>query len=285
MSDAKTPTISKANPGIGVKGRVELARGAETWSEALDLVQSMVRVMEQQGHSAVPHETWLELPDPGLVIQPQLVEFYVLKDGGVRTVTTVEASHPEVFPGGIFEFQHATGNNMEASVDRGFEQWSQIDLVTLLDALRPKPQSCTMMQMSLPATDERPARLRRAVLGPVGHLRANPTAVTHESCPTQPGEAGTGDDDHPFCSCCFLTRSIAAFKSLIEGDGFRAIRFFAARGVDGSPMADCRINGEDWEPGAQALREYVKTWPGVGYELRKQYVVLQTIPGEWGTPG
>jgi hypothetical protein len=40
------------------------------------------------------------------------------------------------------------------------------------------------------------------------------------------------------------------------------------------------VNGEDWEKGAQALREYAKTWPPAGYEFRKQYVVLQTLAND-----
>lgn len=68
-----------------------------------------------------------------------------------------------------------------------------------------------------------------------------------------------------------------AFKELIEGDGFYGLRLFAARNAEGTPEADCRVNGEDWEIGAQALREYAGTWPSAGYEFRKQYVVLQSI--------
>ena len=82
-----------------------------------------------------------------------------------------------------------------------------------------------------------------------------------------------------------MTNSFAAFKDLIEDDAFPGIRFFAARDADGSPLADCRVNGEDWEPGAEALRAYVKTWPGDGYEFRKQYVVLQTVPATSSAPG
>ena len=63
----------------------------------------------------------------------------------------------------------------------------------------------------------------------------------------------------------------------MEGERLYGLRLFAARGEDGAPQADCRVNGDDWEPGAQALREYVKTWAEAGYEFRKQYVVLQNF--------
>jgi len=39
-------------------------------------------------------------------------------------------------------------------------------------------------------------------------------------------------------------------------------------------MFDCRINGLDWEEGRRALVEYVNTWPDLGVEYRKQYIVL-----------
>ena len=48
----------------------------------------------------------------------------------------------------------------------------------------------------------------------------------------------------------------------------------------GKAQADCRVNGSDWEKGAEALRHYVATWPEAGFEMRKQYVVLHTINTE-----
>lgn len=56
------------------------------------------------------------------------------------------------------------------------------------------------------------------------------------------------------------------------------------RDADGTPQADCRVNGENWEPGAQALREYARTWPEAGFEFRNQSVIWQTV-SETETPG
>jgi len=47
------------------------------------------------------------------------------------------------------------------------------------------------------------------------------------------------------------------------------------RGPEGESGADCRINGLDWEEGKRALVKYVNTWPDLGVEFRKQYIVLQ----------
>jgi hypothetical protein len=72
-------------------------------------------------------------------------------------------------------------------------------------------------------------------------------------------------------------KSFPAFKDLFEGDGFYGVRLYAARDEAGVPLADCRVNGEDYESGASALREYAKTWPPAGFEFRKQYVVLHSV--------
>jgi hypothetical protein len=69
------------------------------------------------------------------------------------------------------------------------------------------------------------------------------------------------------------------FKDFIQRDEFFGLRLFAVRNPDGTAQADCRVNGEEWEPGKAALREYVQTWPDAGMEFRKQYVVLQTVEG------
>jgi hypothetical protein len=71
-----------------------------------------------------------------------------------------------------------------------------------------------------------------------------------------------------------LTRCSDTFKDLLTGNETFAIRFFGMRAPDGSPGADCRVNGMDYESGKEALRSYVGSWPGHGFELRKQYVVI-----------
>jgi hypothetical protein len=195
----------------------------------------------------------------------------------VRTVTTIEVIHPEVVPRGVFEYQHGWGDSVEASISTGFDHWARSDLVPLLDALKPTPESCMVLGNPFPGRDGQVTRPRRAILGPVLHMVANQARSQPED-DGRPAVGGTGDEEHPFCPCCLLTRSFAAFEELFEDDAFHGIRLYAARAPDGSPMADCRVDGHNWEPGAQALREYVKTWPGAGFESRKQYVILQNSP-------
>jgi hypothetical protein len=135
--------------------------------------------------------------------------------------------------------------------------------------------------MSFPEKDGRPAYTRRVILGPIAHLVQNPTVHADKSTPGSGEDVeGDGDDEHDFCPCCLLTRSFEAFTPLIEDSGVYGLLLFAARDADGASQADCRVNGDDWEKGAQALRQYVTTWPDAGYEFRKQYVVLHTLQEE-----
>jgi hypothetical protein len=269
------PALCPANPGIGVEAKVAFSRVDRRWSEEVNLVRLASAVLRERGYSVTNEHTWLLHGDSGFAIFPQLVGIHPLDDGGVRTVTTLQTNHPKLSPSGVFEYQHSTGNSIAESISQGFDQWVQTDFVPLLDALRARPESCTVLEMEFPAKEGEPVRVRRAVLGPVAHFTLEP--------PNQRG--GDASEEHPFCPCCLLTKSFEAFRDLIEGEGFYCLRLFAARDTEGMPQADCRVNGEDWEKGANALREYASTWPPTGgYEFRKQYVVLQSIEKSSG-PG
>ncbi len=231
-----------------------------------NLVHTMAEALERRGYSVISHDTWLEHEDSGFTFRPELLDSRSGEDGRFQTTTTIQTSHPVLVPEGTFEYQHAMGENEEDSILKGFDGWVQLDLVVLLAALRQKPETCPTLELRFPAKDGVPARDRRAVLGPVEHT-VLPSAQVNDNPEPQ--------EEHPFCSCCLLTNSLDSFESLIESDKFCGIRFYAARDENGVPAADCRVNGEDWEEGARALRDYVKTWPQRGLEVRKQYVVLQ----------
>jgi hypothetical protein len=144
----------------------------------------------------------------------------------------------------------------------------------LLEAARATPKHCMTIAMSSPGKDGTPQRHRRAILGPVSHMKANPAATKSATARNAAEDA----EQHEFCPCCLLTRSFDAFKPLLESHGFYAMRLFAARNESGDAMADCRVNGEDWPDGVPALQKYVTTWSASGFEFRKQYVVLQDAP-------
>jgi Family of unknown function (DUF6348) len=264
MSESRDPPplcLSNSNR-LGTAGEIAFSNGSRTWTERFDLVVEAAAALKSRGHTVTAHKAWLVHGDSGFTIQPQLGVIQPLDDGGVRTMTTLQVNHPTLIQSGVFEYQHATGDTVVESLAKGFDQWVQMDFVTLLDALRAKPEHCTTMEMTFPAMDGKPERVRRAVLGPCTHMSGAPPDASQE---------------HPFCPCCLLTNSFKAFEDLIEADAFYGLRLFAMRDRDGTRSADCRVNGDDWERGAQALRNYVSTWPPAGFEMRKQYVVLQTV--------
>jgi hypothetical protein len=265
-SQPRPPALRKGNPGTGVEAEVPTA-GKGNKTEIVNAVDLLGRVLRKQGHAARRQKTWIELPESGFLLIPQVVGFRTLDGGGLHTTTTIQVHHPTLCPDGVFEYQHSWGDSVAASLSKGFDQWFQVDFIPFLDALLPSPQTCTTMEMVFPAKEGQPPYCRRALLGPVAHF---------QSAPARPAPSTAQAEGHPFCSCCFFTNTIAAFKDLVERLDFLAIRFFAARGEDGSPQVDCRVNGNDFGPGADALRAYVPTWPGKGYEFRKQLVLLQT---------
>lgn len=260
---APAPPLCPGNPGQGWKGELEFEIGKRVWREPFDLVRIAADILMTRGLELTAYDSWIALGD--FVLQPMLLSFRHEDDGSVRTSTTMNVRHPELLPDGLFEYQHSAGANGAESLKKGFEDWAKVDLPVLLDALRPEPEKRTVIKLEFPADAGRPARTRRVLLGGVASWAEHPA-------PTPAGE------EHPFCACCLVTRNMDAFKPHIEADGSFGIRVYAARSADGTPMADCRVNGEDYEPGMESLRAYVATWPGAGVEYRKQYVFIHTIP-------
>lgn len=254
-----------ANPGHGGTIRISLARGERKWEEQADLVALLVDVLEQGGYSATAHEgKWVDHAESGFRLLPQIASFHPLEKGGIRTVTTIQTHHSSLVPEGLFEYQHSSGDDTQTAIRKGFDQWVRTDFIPLLDATLPQGKLCTTMVMTLPEAEGRPERTRRAVLGPIAHYRSDPPASDPE-------------EEHPFCPCCLVTRSFLAFKELFEADKFFGVRLFALRDAEGVPGADCRVNGEDYQAGADALKSYAEAWPAAGYEFRKQYVIFQTV--------
>jgi hypothetical protein len=267
--DEAPPPKCSANPGRTRSGRISFDNGAP--DVVFDLYEITASVLRSAGHEVIEHKSWLEVNPSGFVLQPLLVELQLQNDGGVSSLTTIDVRHPQLIPDGLFEYQHSTGNTVDDSLRKGIEGWARIDLPVLLDALLPQPQKCSMWKMTFPATDGNPARTRRAMLGAVSYYAKNPPT------PQVSAAGGACEREHSFCTCCLLTRNFEAFRSQIESNQTLGIRFYAMRDQDGKSGADCRINGEDYEPGMESLRTYVGTWPEAGFEFRKQYVLLYTM--------
>jgi len=274
------PDLLPSNPGTSVSGKVGFSNAQRSWGEQYNVVTLLASVLRDRGDTVEQEDSWLVHTASGFVLMPRLVELRPLQNGGAQTTATIQVHHPALVPGGVFEYQHSTGDSVEASLRQGFDQWAQMDFVALLDALQPKPENCTTLRLAFPAKNGRPAYTRRAVLGPITHYAKKPEI--YESPPAI-NSAGEKCEIHEFCPCCLLTKSFDTFKVLLEGSAFYGIRLFASRDAEGVAMADCRVNGEDWQKGAEALQKYVATWPDAGFEFRKQYVVLQTVGNDSST--
>ncbi len=249
------PVMPKGHEGFGTQGRTTFQNDERTWEESFDLIRLLLSALKKHNIEATHRNGWLLLSD-GLYLHPEVLAVVPLEAGGVRTATTVAVAHETLAPQGLFEYQHAAGEDTHAAFLAGFEGWIDLDLPVLLDAVRNTQKDCTAMDMELP---EPASRKRRALLGPVAHTARRDSAIKEE---------------HPFCPCCLLTHSFEAFKEQLHGEGFFGLRLLVARDTDGNVTADCRVNGLDWEPGKEHLLEYGKTWPDRGFEMRKQYVVI-----------
>ncbi len=258
---SNAPTILADNPGQGITVRAAFAGASRIREEEVDLVESLAAVMRTQGIKAQRHATWLEL-DSGIVLQPQIVSFEPHEGGGVKTATTIQASHERLIPSALFEYQHAVGDNLQSALAQGFEGWTQMDLLVLQEALRDQPKSCSSLEVSYPENDCRGPLKRRIVLGPASHAAKKTIAE---------------DEEHPFCPCCLFTNSMAAFREILEINAFYGVRLFVMRDQNGVAEADCRVNGRDWNAGVEALIKYAQGWPDRGFEFRKQYVAIQSV--------
>ena len=201
----------------------------------------------------------------GVTLSPQFISVDPIHPKGARTGSVIAYSHPRFGTLSPFEYQYASGEDITAAFTHGFESWADLDWRTILDALGTEPVHSQLMLKTFPGiAPDSGALHRRIVLGPISH------AVTESVSHAGP--------DHDFCPCCLITQSFDAFSSLFETDAFYGIRLFAAREADGTVQADCRINGEDFDVGRNALRQYALTWPSRGFEYRKQYVIMQSMP-------
>jgi hypothetical protein len=254
----------RARVGSSPMGR----RGADPQSDVPHdvpeaLIVLLAEVLQRCGHEPRVDGRTLSLAN-GIMLETELEELARLSPGAVRTSTRITARHVNAFPHGLMEYQHASGGSTVDSISRGFMGWAEMDLVTLEDALLDSPQTSSVLRKSYDGPSLGQTLEREFILGPTVHVATLPLP--------------DGVDHHPFCPCCLLTNSFEAFDALLKEDRILGIRLFTAVNPDGEEVADCRVNGEDFVEGANALRRYVSTWPRRGYEYRKQYVVIRTKP-------
>lgn len=256
------PMVPADNPGRGCEATISF-EGPAPRTEHLRMLPLLAEQLTRQGFAATEQNGWLLLPN-GLLLQPLLLSVNPRDDGGAQCATTVSVCHAQQIPGGLFEYQYSNGPTAIQAITDGFEQWIQLDLQTLCEAVEAaKPQDGQVlmhMRMNFPASDTHGQLTRRVVLGHTMRVRQ------------QPDE--TAEAEHPFCPCCLLTNSLEGFEAQLKSEQLYGLRLFASRDSEGQIQADCRVNGQEWPQGAQALMDYVRSWPDQGFELRKQYVVI-----------
>jgi hypothetical protein len=203
----------------------------------------------------------------GLTASVEYLESQPLGENSVRTTSKIICKHALHFPDGVFEFQHASGSSEEESLLSGFRTWIQTDLATLLDAVGDTREACLVMEMSWPLVDSEVELKRKIFMGPYIHSATEPVSNV-EDCE---GEC------HDFCPCCLFTKSFEAFTAQLKAHEFVGVRLYASRYADGTVVADCRVNGDEYPLGVEHLKKYAETWPHRGLEFRKQYVAIRTV--------
>jgi hypothetical protein len=256
------PPLCQGNPGNEVELEIGFSNSENNWTERVNLVSCLADVLKLSGYIFEQYNSHLKLQS-GFLLQPRFVTFQLLDNGDFRTVTTINIHHEKLITQGIFEYQHSAESGLERAIVKGLQNWIDTDLVVLIDAKEQELKNSTLLTIRFPEEETKEAFERRVVLGFPMHYYVDRSIDIEE--------------EHPFCPCCLFTNSYQAFAEQIETTDFYAIRFFVMRDEAGEINADCRVNGEDWEVGKQALIEYGKTWNDRGFEFRKQYIVIQTL--------
>lgn len=226
-----------------------------------ELTLTLFEVLVAEAIKLKWQDNYLALED-GLLLAVERVETVTLAEDKFRTCTRIYASHASYFPQGLSEYQHAMGTTESEAILEGLRTWARMDLLVLLDATREQPLNCTVIEMNTSAEAAEGSSFRQVILGPVAHLASLPAPKKKE--------------EHPFCPCCLFTESMSAFHDLLQTSDFIGIRLFASRDNEGKLAADCRVNGEDFLPAVEHLKQYAEKWPQRGLEFRKQYVVVRT---------
>ena len=120
----RPPPPAAENPGRGHTVRVAFANAHKSWEEEDDLAASLAATLNAMGHKASVKRDWVEL-EGGFSLVPQVVNVKPMDSSGVQTVTTIQISHPVLVPGGVFEFQHSTGDDIRDSFAQGFKAWAE----------------------------------------------------------------------------------------------------------------------------------------------------------------
>lgn len=237
----------------------------------------LARVLKEAGFNAHPFGDMVLLPS-GLRLQAALLETHDLEalrvaEGRVATATRIVAYNDTCFPAGLPELQHATGTDAAQAIAAGFATWAKTALVTLEDVVRfglgAGVRDSTLLAISYPGPHAGDATAYQAILGPIVQVGADGR---------QASGAGLDMDEDELCPACMTTRIQDALCERLSPAGCSGIGLVAVRDAEGALAAECRINGERFEPGVARLLAYAQSWPARGFEYRQQYVVIRPLP-------
>lgn len=251
----KVPPFSPANPGRSRTIRLVHSKMSPPRTETFDLPRLLSHALDVHG---LAHKRFVEVVQlrSGFALRPRLVRLERTPEL-FEVVTTIETSHPNLLPRGLFEFQTATAVGAESAFLAAFSDWITVDLPVLEDLHKSNPDRCEVRDWTYPHPRDGRSRRRRIVAGQPVHRRI--------------GQAE--DDPHPTPEGLFSVVE-PALGPLVEREDPSGIRLYVNRGIDGDVAVECRVDGIDWPDGKRLLEESARTWPEGGIELRKQYVVL-----------
>ncbi|MBK8283728.1 MAG: hypothetical protein IPK97_01960 [Ahniella sp.] len=244
-AEASSATPSESGPGpSGV-------------SEA-DVVAILAQALQAAGVGVRVYSDYV-LAANGVAIVAKLVEAH---EGptGVMTHTQTICTHSTFYPDVLTEFQFMQATSVEQAIRLGFDAWVAFDWPVINDALKAEPERCAEIIQETEGNG-----VRRILLGDVNV--------------TQPAGAEPAMDanGHEVCPHCLLRSCGSEFlEQTLRGKGASGIRLFAGNFRDDQIKVDCRVGGIEQPEVQKIMAAYPASWPGVSWQMRKQYLIAQS---------
>src|SRR5262245_47509772 len=143
------PVMPEGHEGLGTEIRIAFSNAERSWEERADLIEILEIVLQKHQLIGKRDDGWLVVNND-LYLRPELVGFEPLEPSGVRIVTSISIAHEKYIPGGLFEYQHASGDDLNSALAEGFSSWIEIDFPVLLDAVSNNLETCTAIDMKSP---------------------------------------------------------------------------------------------------------------------------------------
>jgi len=251
------PKVIATNPGMGTLLDYNHDALEVPFKETIDLVGILADYLKTRGRQIEVGGDWLKDTESGYFLLPQIMMIQPQPDAYL-TGTTIQINHDVVAQAGIFEFQYAIGANISESIQEGYRQWYESDYLPLLDVVSTSPACVTI---------ERQDTDRRVILGQLLLL-----GLADDEAPRAENFAPCSQSE--FCNCCLYTKLMDSFDDIFHMKGLSCLRVLVGRGAEGEPIADCRLNGEEYPQGKAVLLSYAAQIPGTAPGTLKQYVVM-----------